>query len=249
MTAIEFEGVSKSFRHHGGRGLLRQRLVDWARSSGRTRFYALKNVSFRLEAGEGMAVVGSNGAGKSTLLSLAAGLAKPDSGRIRMNGRMATLLELGSGFHPDLTGSENIRMNASLIGLTRQRTAELFDAIVDFADVGDFIDEPVRTYSAGMAMRLAFSVAINMDPDIMVVDEVFAVGDQAFQKKCLDRVLAARRKGGTFLCVSHAVALPPELCDKAIWLNHGELMMCGSADEVMDAYRGFSTAPACAGGE
>jgi len=244
MTAIEFEGVSKSFRHHGGRGLLRQRLVDWARSSGRTRFYALKNVSFRLEAGEGMAVVGSNGAGKSTLLSLAAGLAKPDSGRIRINGRMATLLELGSGFHPDLTGAENIRMNASLIGLTRRRTTDLFDGIVDFADIGDFINEPVRTYSTGMTMRLAFSVAINMDPDIMLLDEILAVGDQAFQKKCLDRILAARRQGRTFLCVSHAIALAPELCDNAIWLNHGELMMNGSVGEVMDAYRGFTTAGA-----
>lgn len=240
MTAIEFEGVSKSFRHQGGRGLLRQRLVDWARSSGRTRFYALKNVSFRLEAGEGMAVVGSNGAGKSTLLSLAAGLAKPDSGRIRINGRMATLLELGSGFHPDLTGAENIRMNASLIGLTRRRTTDLFDGIVDFADIGDFINEPVRTYSTGMTMRLAFSVAINMDPDIMLLDEILAVGDQAFQKKCLDRILAARRQGRTFLCVSHAIALAPELCDNAIWLNHGELMMSGRADDVMNAYKGFS---------
>jgi ABC-2 type transport system ATP-binding protein/lipopolysaccharide transport system ATP-binding protein len=244
MTAIEFEGVSKSFGRHGGRLLLRQRLVDWARFSSRERFYALKNVSFRLEAGEGLAVIGPNGAGKSTLLSLVAGLAKPDTGRIRVNGRMATLLELGSGFHPDLTGAENIRMNASLIGLTRRRTAELFDGIVDFADVGDFIDEPVRTYSTGMAMRLAFSVAINMDPDIMVVDEILAVGDQAFQKKCFDRVLAARRKGGTFLCVSHAVALPPELCDSAIWLDHGELMMSGPVAEVLDAYRGFSTAGA-----
>ncbi len=240
MTAIEFEGVSKSFGHHGGRALLRQRLLHWARSSGKDRFYALKNVSFRLEAGEGLAVVGSNGAGKSTLLSLVAGLAKPDSGRIRVNGRMATLLELGSGFHPDLTGAENIRMNASLIGLTRRRTAELFDEMVDFADIGDFIDEPVRTYSTGMAMRLAFSVAINMDPDIMLVDEILAVGDQAFQKKCLDRILAARRQGRTFLCVSHAAAIAPGLCDSAMWLNHGELMMIGRAGEVMDAYRRFS---------
>ena len=244
MTAIEFEGVSKSFRHHGGRALLRQRILHWMRSSGRERFYALKNVSFRLEAGDGLAVIGSNGAGKSTLLSLAAGLAKPDSGRIRVNGRMATLLELGSGFHPDLTGSENIRMNASLIGLTRRRTAELFDSIVDFADIGDFIGEPVRTYSTGMAMRLAFSVAINMDPDIMLVDEILAVGDQAFRKKCLDRILAARRQGRTFLCVSHAIELAPELCGNAIWLDHGELMMSGRVDEVMDAYKGFSTARA-----
>ena len=240
MTAIEFEGVSKSFGHHGGRALLRQRLLHWARSSGGDRFYALKNVSFRLEAGQGLAVLGSNGAGKSTLLSLAAGLAKPDTGRIQVNGRMAALLELGSGFHPDLTGAENIRMNASLIGLTRRRTAELFDGIVAFADIGDFINEPVRTYSTGMVMRLAFSVSINMDPDIMLVAEILAVGDQAFQKKCMARILAARRQGRTFLCVSHAIALAPELFDNAIWLKHGELMMSGRADDVMNAYKGFS---------
>ena len=244
MTAIEFEGVSKSFGRHAGRLLLRQRLLHWMRASARDRFYALKNVSFRLEAGEGLVVVGSNGAGKSTLLSLAAGLAKPDTGRIRVNGRMATMLELGSGFHPDLTGAENIRMNASLIGLTRRRTAELFDAIVGFADIGDFIGEPVRTYSSGMVMRLAFSVSINMDPDIMLVDEILAVGDQAFQKKCMARILAARRQGRTFLCVSHAPGLVQELCDKALWLDHGEVMMSGPFTEVMDAYKGFSTASA-----
>ena len=244
MTAIEFEGVSKSFGRHAGRLLLRQRLLHWMRASARDRFYALKNVSFRLEAGEGLVVVGSNGAGKSTLLSLAAGLAKPDTGRIRVNGRMATLLELGSGFHPDLTGAENIRMNASLIGLTRRRTAELFDDIVEFADVGDFIDEPVRTYSTGMAMRLAFSVAINMDPDIMLVDEILTVGDQAFQRKCFERVQAARRQGRTFLCVSHAAGMVQELCDNAIWLDHGELITSGPVGEVMDAYEGFGASGA-----
>jgi len=244
MTAIEFEGVSKSFSRHAGRVLLRQRLFHAMRSADRDRFYALKNVSFRLQAGEGLAVVGSNGAGKSTLLSLVAGLAKPDSGRIQVNGRMATLLELGTGFHPDLTGAENIRMNASLIGLTRKRTAELFESIVEFADIGDFIDEPVRTYSTGMSMRLAFSVAISMDPDIMLVDEVLTVGDQAFQKKCFARVQQARSQGRTFLCVSHAVGMVQELCGHAIWLDHGELMMSGRIGEVMDAYKGFRAAGA-----
>ena len=182
--------------------------------------------------------------GKSTLLSLAAGLAKPDSGRIQVKGRMATLLELGSGFHPDLTGAENIRMNASLIGMTRKRTAEVFDDIIDFADIGDFLGEPVRTYSTGMAVRLAFGIAINMDPDIMLVDEVLTVGDQAFQKKCFDRVRAARRQGRTFLCVSHAPGMVQELCDKAIWLDHGELRMSGPVDAVLDAYKDFSAARA-----
>jgi ABC-type polysaccharide/polyol phosphate transport system ATPase subunit len=241
MTAIEFAGVSKSFGRHAGRQLLRQRLLHLMQPSRQERFCALRNVSFRLEAGEGLAVVGSNGAGKSTLLSLAAGLARPDAGHIRVKGRMATLLELGTGFHGDLTGAENIRMNASLIGMTRRRTAEVFDAIVDFADIGDFLGEPVRTYSTGMAVRLAFSVAINMDPDIMLVDEVLAVGDQAFQKKCFDRVRAARRQGRTFLCVSHAVGMVEELCDNAIWLQHGELAMSGPIGKVLDAYRDFST--------
>jgi len=244
MTAIVFDEVSKSFGRHAGRVLLRQRLLHWVRFAGKERFYALKKVSFRLEAGAGLAVIGSNGAGKSTLLSLAAGLAKPDSGRIEVKGRMATLLELGSGFHPDLTGRENIRMNASLIGLTRARTAELFDEIVNFADIGDFIGEPVRTYSTGMTMRLAFSVAISMDPEIMLVDEVLTVGDEAFQKKCFERVRAARRRGTTFLCVSHGASMIRELCDEAIWLDHGELMMSGRIGEVMDAYTGFRTAGA-----
>jgi ABC-type polysaccharide/polyol phosphate transport system ATPase subunit len=244
MTAIEFSGVSKSFGRHAGRLLLRQRLLNLVRLSRQERFCALKNVSFSLETGEGLAVIGSNGAGKSTLLSLAAGLAKPDSGRIRVKGRMATLLELGSGFHPDLTGAENIRMNASLIGMTRKRTAEVFDEIVDFADIGDFLGEPVRTYSTGMAVRLAFAVAINMDPDIMLVDEVLTVGDQAFQKKCLDRVRAARRQGRTFLCVSHAQGMVQELCDRAIWLDHGELRMNGPVGAVLGAYQDFSSAGA-----
>jgi len=240
MTAIEFSGVSKSFDRHAGRLLLRQRLLHWASFKRHGRFCALKNVSFRLEDGEGLAVIGSNGAGKSTLLSLAAGLAKPDSGRIEVRGRMATLLELGSGFHPDLTGAENIRMNAALIGMTRRRTAEVFDSIVDFADIGDFLGEPVRTYSSGMTVRLAFAVAISMDPDIMLVDEILTVGDQAFQKKCFDRVRAARRQGRTFLCVSHAAGTVEELCDNAIWLHHGELTMSGPIRKVLDAYSDFS---------
>jgi ABC-type polysaccharide/polyol phosphate transport system ATPase subunit len=242
MTAIEFVDVTKSFGRHAGRLLVRQRLLRWLRFARAERFYALKNVSFRLEAGEGLAVVGSNGAGKSTLLSLAAGLAKPDSGRIRVNGRMATLLELGTGFHPDLTGAENIRLNAALIGMTRRQAEARFDAIVDFADIGDFLGEPLRTYSTGMAVRLAFSVAINLDPDIMLVDEVLAVGDQAFQQKCFERVRAARRQGRTFLCVSHASGMVEELCDHAIWLDHGELVMTGRVRAVLDAYRDFNAA-------
>jgi ABC-type polysaccharide/polyol phosphate transport system ATPase subunit len=241
MAAIEFQDVSKSFHRHTGRMLLRHRLANWLRGRHKERFYALKNVSFELEEGEGLAVVGANGAGKSTLLGLVAGLATPDTGAITVNGRIAALLELGSGFHPDLTGAENVRVNASLVGLSRRRTAELYDQIVEFAGIGDFIGEPLRTYSTGMIMRLAFSVAVNMDPDILLIDEVLAVGDQAFQAKCFERIHHFRRAGKTLLCVSHATGVVQDLCDRAIWLDRGELMMSGRARDVIEAYEGHRT--------
>jgi ABC-2 type transport system ATP-binding protein/lipopolysaccharide transport system ATP-binding protein len=241
MTAIEFQSVSKSFHLHAGRLLMRHRLANWLRGQHKKRFYALKNVSFELQEGEGLAVIGPNGAGKSTLLGLVAGLATPDTGTVTVNGRIAALLELGSGFHPDLTGSENVRVNASLIGLSRRRTAELFDQIVEFAGIGDFIGEPLRTYSTGMIMRLAFSVAINMDPEILLIDEVLSVGDAAFQAKCFERIHRFRHAGKTLLCVSHATAMVQDLCDRAIWLDRGELMMSGRIREVIKAYEEHRT--------
>jgi len=238
IPAVEFQAVMKSFARHGGRMLLRDKLRHILVGRRKERFFALKNVSFRVEQGEGLAVVGPNGAGKSTLLNLVAGIAVPDAGTVRVNGRIAALLELGSGFHIDLTGAENIRVNASLIGLSRRRTRELFDEIVDFADIGDFLNEPLRTYSSGMIMRLAFSVAIHMDPEILLIDEVLAVGDSAFAAKAFDRIRQLRSAGRTILCVSHALASVPELCDRAIWLDHGELMMNGAVREVIAAYQG-----------
>jgi ABC-type polysaccharide/polyol phosphate transport system ATPase subunit len=183
-------------------------------------------------------VVGPNGAGKSTLLGLVAGLITPEAGTVTVSGRIAALLELGSGFHPDLTGVENVRVSASLMGVSRRRTAELFDQIVEFADVGDFIGEPLRTFSTGMVMRLAFSVAINLDPEILLIDEVLAVGDRAFQAKCFERIHQYRRAGKTLLCVSHAPGTVQELCDRAIWLDHGELIMSGRIRDVIEAYEG-----------
>lgn len=238
QSLIDLRRISKSFSHHTGRTLLRNHVAGWFGRAGKQRFYALRNVSFRIERGESVAVVGGNGAGKSTLLSVVAGLARPDSGEVAVNGRIVPLLELGSGFHYDLTGAENVRMNASLLGLTRQRTAELFDSIVEFGGISDFIDEPLRTYSSGMILRLAFSVAVNMDPDILIVDEVLAVGDQAFQAKCFDKIFEFKRSGKTLLCVSHAAGMIKQLCDRALWLDHGELVMDGSITEVMDAYTG-----------
>jgi ABC-type polysaccharide/polyol phosphate transport system ATPase subunit len=201
-------------------------------------FFALRNVSFSMRAGEGLAVIGANGAGKSTLLSMVAGLVLPDRGSVRVNGRVAALLELGAGFHPDLTGTENVHLNAALLGIGRARMNAIFDEIVDFSELGDFMDEPIRTLSAGMVMRLAFAVAVNVDPDILLIDEVLAVGDSAFQVKCFDKILDFRRRGKSILCVSHVPALLQQLCDRAIWIDHGDVMLEGPVGEVADAYAG-----------
>src|SRR5579862_7272236 len=239
MSAVEFRNVSKIFHRHTGKLLLRYRLKQLFTSEVGEPFYALKNVSFRMEHGESLAVIGANGAGKSTLLGLAAGLALPDEGRVSVQGRVAALLELGSGFHPDLTGEENVRLNAALLGLSRKRTAELFDEIIEFSGVEHkFIDEPLRTYSTGMVMRLAFSVAINMDPDVLLVDEILAVGDSAFQEKCFQKVHEFRNSGRSLLCVSHAAGMVQQLCEKAVWLDHGEMVMSGAIAEVLEAYNG-----------
>jgi lipopolysaccharide transport system ATP-binding protein len=235
---IEFDNVSKWFPHSTGRQLLRTHIERWFRRVHHERFCALRNVSFHLEDGESLAIVGSNGAGKSTLLSLAAGLTLPDEGKVRVNGRIAALLELGSGFHWDLTGAENLVLNAALLGLSKRRTNELFDRIVDFSGIGDFIDDPLRTYSSGMIMRLAFSVAIQCEPDILLIDEVLAVGDSAFQEKSRDALVSFRRAGKSMLFVSHSAAAVRAMCDRALWIDHGSLMMEGRPGEVLDAYQG-----------
>jgi ABC-type polysaccharide/polyol phosphate transport system ATPase subunit len=238
-AAVEFRGVSKGFRRHTGQLLLRSHLRNrFSRRIPADTFYALKNVSFAMQPGEGVAVVGANGAGKSTLLSLVAGLVPPDRGTVIVNGRVAALLELGSGFHGDLTGAENVHLNAALLGISRRRMSAIYQEIVDFSELADFMDEPLRTYSAGMVMRLAFSVAVNVDPDILLVDEVLAVGDSSFQAKCFEKVLDFRRRGKSILCVSHVSGMVQQLCDRAIWLDHGDLMLDGPIAEVADAYAG-----------
>jgi ABC-type polysaccharide/polyol phosphate transport system ATPase subunit len=242
MPSIEFVNVSKSFPRHTGRLLLRSHLKGLFRGK-RHRFYALRNVSFSVKQGENIALVGANGAGKSTLLSLAVGLAEPDDGKIRIDGRIIGLLELGSGFHPDLTGRENIFLNASLLGLSKTRTHEVFDSIVEFSEIGDFIEEPLRTYSSGMMLRLAFSVAVHLDPDFLIVDEVLAVGDQSFQTKCFDKIAEFRRNGKTLLCVSHSAAVVQQLCERALWLDHGELIADGKTEDVLKMYEGSSLRP------
>ena len=240
MSVIQFQQVSKIFHRHTGRKLIRHHLRDWFQRDPEHDFYALKDVSFEVAEGENVAIVGRNGAGKSTLLSLVCGLATPEKGRIEVNGKIAALMELGSGFHYDLTGVENIYLNASLLGFTRSRTKALFDSIVDFSGLAEFINEPLRTYSSGMTLRLAFSVALNLEPTILIVDEVLAVGDQAFQEKCFEKILEFRHSGKTLLCVSHSPALMLQLCERAVWLDQGQIMMDGKVAEVLQAYSGHA---------
>jgi ABC-type polysaccharide/polyol phosphate transport system ATPase subunit len=237
--AIEFHEVWKGFHRQTERLLVRahiKRMISWR--DRREQFYALKQISFRMEPGESLAVIGANGAGKSTLLSLVAGLVPPDRGSVKVGGRVAALLELGSGFHPDLTGAENVRLNAAILGISRQRMNDVFADIVEFAELGDFMAEPLRTYSTGMSMRLAFSVAVNVDPDVLLIDEVLAVGDHAFKAKCFEKILEFRRRGKTILCVSHASAMVEQLCSRAIWLDHGALVLDAPITEVTAAYEG-----------
>ena len=236
MALIEFQNVSKWFPHTTGRALLRTHIARWFGSDSTRKFVALNNISFQLQPGESLAIVGSNGAGKSTLLSLAAGLSTPNEGRVAVNGQLAALLELGSGFHPDLTGSENLILNSALLGRSRKQTLDLAEQIVDYSGIRDFINDPLRTYSSGMVMRLAFSIAIHTEPDILLLDEVLAVGDAGFQTKCRESLVNFQRAGKSILFVSHSAHQVLQLCERAIWIDHGEIVMQGEASRVVEAY-------------
>ena len=248
MTSICFENVSKTFSLHQGRALIagHLRAMMGARRKPKDTLYALRDVSFKVAQGESVALIGSNGAGKSTALSLIAGLAQPDTGKVVVNGRLAAMLELGSGFHGDLTGGENVVLNAALLGMSRAEAREALPRITEFAGLEEFIDEPLRTYSAGMVMRLAFATATNVEPDVLLIDEVLAVGDQDFQKKCAERLDHLRGEGRTLVCVSHEFATILRLCARAIWLDHGRVVMDGPTAGVVAAYQSHA-APAAAG--
>jgi len=240
MDVITFTSVTKTFSLHAERMLMRGHLARFLRRGGVPRFAALRNVSFSIPRGQTVGVIGLNGAGKSTLLSLVVGLCPPDEGTVVVKGKVAALLQLGAGFHPDLTGAENVYMNAALLGLSAERTAKAFDSIVQFSEVGQFIDEPLRTYSSGMYVRLAFAVAVHVEPDILIIDEVLSVGDQAFQAKCSKKIVEFKQQGKTLLFVSHSGDTVQNLCERALWLDHGELMMDGYAGDVVAAYEGRS---------
>ena len=240
MFVIELQNVSKRYFLHHKRQLLAQRVASRIRS-GKVSFWALRNVDLQIEAGESVGVIGANGAGKSTLLSVAVGVSSPTEGTVIRRGRVAALLELGCGFHADLTGRENIHLNAALLGYNRAMVRERLDSIIEFAGIPDFIDEPLRTYSSGMVARLGFSVAIHLDPDMLVLDEVLTVGDQEFQKKCMDRILDFRDQGGTLLFVSHSAGAVESLCRRAVWLEMGRIRRDGPAAEVAAEYRNSAT--------
>ena len=237
--AIVVQNLGKRFRrYHADRPTtLKEALLRGLRRiKPAESFWALRDVSFGVAPGRMVGVIGPNGAGKSTLLQLIGSVGRPDEGRVTVHGRIGALLDLGAGFHPDLTGRENVFINGVISGLTRHEVAQRFDSIVDFAELEAFIDNPLRTYSTGMQMRLGFAVAAYMEPEILLIDEVLAVGDLAFQRKCLDRIARFKAEGCTIILVSHDIASIRQLCDEALWLRQGELVAYGPSDVVAGQY-------------
>jgi homopolymeric O-antigen transport system ATP-binding protein len=240
MTVIRLDRVTKEYaRHrHLTRGLKQSllHLPDLIRSMNANHFYALDKVSLEVRKGEAVGIIGANGSGKSTLLGLIAGVIGPQAGTVEVYGRVVPLLELGAGFHYELTGYENIVLNGVLMGLTRREVAARMEAIVAFSGLESALNEPLRTYSSGMVARLGFSVAVHLDPDILLIDEILAVGDTHFQARCYERLEDFRRQGTTFVIVSHALTEIRSLCDRVVWLAGGKIMMQGKPDEVIAAY-------------
>jgi ABC-type polysaccharide/polyol phosphate transport system ATPase subunit len=242
VNAIEVRDVRKTYRRYGRRksfGTLKSAMLSGrlARDLAADHsFEALKGVSFDVPAGKTFGIVGRNGSGKSTMLKLIAGIGRPTSGDVQVHGRVSALIELGAGFHPEISGRDNVFINGMMLGLSKREVASRFDEIVAFAELEEFIDEPVKTYSSGMYMRLGFSVAINVDPDVLLVDEVLAVGDEAFTHKCLDKFADFRRRGRTVLLVTHSLDLVARFCDEALWLDLGIVRGKGDPRRVIDAY-------------
>lgn len=234
QTAITFEKVSKEFRLAKTRSLQDFFVNIFNKEMrGRRRFWALEDVSFSVKAGETVGILGPNGSGKSTILKLISRIIDPTKGMITVSGRLSALLELGAGFHSDLTGRENIYLNGSILGLSRKAMKRKLDSIIAFAEMGDFIDVPIRNYSSGMQMRLGFSVAVHVEPEIILVDEVLAVGDYNFQLKCLERIRQMQAQGVTILFVSHDFEEVQKLCDRVLWLEGGRLQAQGRVDDIL----------------
>ena len=210
---------------------LKDRLVNFGRSNKhKDDFYALRDINLEIPAGQTIGLVGHNGSGKSTLLKTVGGIIRPSQGTVQRRGQIAALLELGAGFHPDLTGRENIYMNGSILGLSRKQVTERFDDIVEFSGIGEFIETQVKFYSSGMYVRLAFAIAVSIDPDILLVDEVLAVGDEEFQQKCMNRIKQFQREGCSIVLVSHSAEQIREMCDRVVVLNHGRIIYDGDTE-------------------
>lgn len=236
MNAISVRNVSKKFKiHHDKPSTLKEKVLRLKKNSWE-EFWALKDIDIDIKKGITAGLIGQNGSGKSTLLKLMTKIIYPTSGEITIDGRVSSLLELGAGFHPDFTGRENIYTNAAIFGLSKSEIDRRVDDIISFSELGEFIDNPVRTYSSGMYMRLAFAVAINVDPDILLIDEILAVGDANFQKKCMDKMLDFKKKGVTIVIVTHDMGSVQRLCDDVVWLDKGKVIMRGNAHDITASY-------------
>jgi lipopolysaccharide transport system ATP-binding protein len=235
-AAVEINAVGKRFRRMNDRRSTLKELIVRGRAKHHEDFWALRDVSLTIPKGSAYGMIGHNGSGKSTLLKLVAGISRPTEGSVRVEGRLAALIELGAGFHPDLSGRDNIKLNGSILGLSRREIEAATGGIVEFSGLGDFIDEPVKNYSSGMYVRLGFSVAVHMRPDVLLIDEIIAVGDEDFQRKCFDHLYGLRRSGRTIVIVSHSTSLLTSFCDEVAWLDHGELKAAGPSQAVIDGY-------------
>src|ERR671918_1463598 len=235
--SISVESVAKRFRlFHERPSSYKERILRMRRSRA-VDFWALRDISYEIPEGSTVGLVGANGSGKTTLLKIIGGILRPTEGRVTTRGRIAALLELGAGFHPELTGRENVYLNASILGLSKQETDRYFDEIVGFAELEEFIDNQVKYYSSGMFVRLGFAVAVHVDPDILLIDEVLAVGDEGFQKKCIERVTEFRHEGRTIVLVTHAVDRVRDVCDQALMLERGHVSAEGAVNPVLRKFR------------
>lgn len=234
--AIEVQDVYKTFDVYLDKAnSLKEKMLFWKRNRKEVR-EVLKGINLKIKKGEAVALIGVNGSGKSTLLKLMTKIIYPNKGKIITNGKLTSLLELGAGFHADFSGRENIYFNASIFGLTKKEIDNRLEQIIEFSELRDYIDNPVRTYSSGMFMRLAFAVAINVDADILLVDEILSVGDQHFQAKCINKMKELKKEGKTMVFVTHSLGSAKELCERSIWLSNGKIKMDGDTDTVIEKY-------------
>lgn len=240
--AIKVDHVYKSFNIYYDRAnTLKERMLFFTRNKRREKREVLNDININIKKGETVALIGVNGSGKSTLLKLMTQIIFPNKGTIETKGKLTSLLELGAGFHPDFSGRENIYFNSSIFGLTKKEIDERLEQIIEFSELKDFIDNPVRTYSSGMYMRLAFSVAINVDADILLIDEILSVGDQHFQEKCFNKMRELKKEGKTMVFVTHSMDSVRNLCDRAVWLYDGKVRMDGNTSEVVNEYLKVTT--------